>query len=138
MTNKTSSPDWWAASQVAQTLGSATRRLVALQDTDATIDWALRMSREHSGAAALSYFELAVLCGHSDPKVTAGARLEWNDLLRAVEKLQAAVKVKAAGEKAAAEQATAEKAAIERAAAEKVEAAKAAAAKAEEAVPDAV
>src|SRR5262249_41482757 len=97
------SVDWWAVTQAAQLLGANTRRLVALQDTDEAIRWCLDMSRSHSGVASLSYFEVAVMLGHRDRKGTAGARLEWNDLLLAVEKLQAAVAVKADAEKKAAE-----------------------------------
>jgi hypothetical protein len=119
MTTNTA-PDWWAVTQAAQGLGINTRRLVALHDADAAITWALRMSREHSGVAALSYYELAVMLGHRDPKVTASASLDWNELLRAVEKLDGAVKLKAAEEKAAAEKATIEQkeAAAKKAAAE--------------------
>ncbi len=143
MTNsKNTAPDWWAVTQAAQGLGINTRRLVATQDGDRALEWALRMSHEHSGVTALSYFELAVMLGHRDPKVTAGARLEWSDLLRAVEKLAGTIKVKAAAEKAAADKAAAEaKAAAEKTAAEE----KAAEApsntppvKEKEAVPDAV
>jgi hypothetical protein len=116
-------PDWWAVTQAAQGLGINTRRLVALHDAETAITWALRMSREHSGIAALSYFELAVMLGHRDAKVTAGASLEWNELLRAVEKLQAAVKVKADEERRAADEAAAAaKAAAEKEAAEAAEA----------------
>lgn len=117
MTNrKNTAPDWWAVTQAAQGLGINTRRLVALHDGDAAITWALRMNREHSGVAALSYLELAVMLGHSDPKVTVGASHEWNELLRAVEKLAAAVRIKAAEEKAVVEKAAAEQNAEEAAA----------------------
>jgi hypothetical protein len=146
MTNNNTAPDWWAVTQAAQGLGVNTRRLVALHDTDAVITWALRMSREHTGVAALSYYELAVLAGHRDAKVTASARLDWNELLRSVEKLAGAVKAKAAEEKAAAEKVAAEKAAAKKAAAEKAAADKAASEAGnekpptdeKEAVPDAV
>jgi hypothetical protein len=110
MTTKTTTPDWWAVTQAAQGLGIQTRRLVALHDADAAITWALRMSREHTGVASLSYYELAVMLGHHDAKVTAGASLEWHEMLQAVQTLAAAVKAKAAEEKAAAEKAAAEEA----------------------------
>jgi hypothetical protein len=104
--------DWEAAEQVADRLGMNTRRLVSLGDPDAAIEWALRMSREYTGIAALSYYELAVILGHREPKVTAGATLEWRELLRSVETLAATVKEKVAAEQAAAaERAAAEEAA---------------------------
>jgi hypothetical protein len=148
MTTKTQTKaqiDWWAVTQAAAGLGINTRRLVALREPDQAIEWALRMSREHGGVASLSYYELAVMLGYQDPKVTAGASLAWNELLLAVEKLQAAVKEKIADENAAAEKAAEKKAAEEKAAREKAaktktvrEAAGAARKqKAEKAVPDA-
>jgi len=109
MSTKTTEPDWQAATQAAQALGINTRRLVALHDTDAAITWTLQMSREHTGVAALSYYELAVMLGHQDGKVTAGATLAWHELLQAVGKLQATVKAKAAEEKATADEAAARK-----------------------------
>ena len=140
MTRKTTDIDWWAVTQAAQGLGITTRRLVALHDPDAAITWALRMRSEHTGPAALSYYELAVMPGHRDAKVTAAASLDYAELLRAVETLHAAVKVKAAEEKRAAEEAAA---AVKAAAEEKAAAAKAAREKAaaeaaseESAVPD--
>jgi hypothetical protein len=101
--------DWWPVTQAAQGLGVNTRRLVALHDTDQAITWCLQMSREHVGVAALSYYELAVMLGHHDGKVTAAASLDWAELLKAVETVAAAVKVKIQEEKEAAEKAAAEK-----------------------------
>jgi hypothetical protein len=97
-------PDWFAVTQAAQALGSGTRRLVALHDTETAIAWCLQMSREHSGVTALSYYELAVMLGHRDKKTRERAALEWNSLLREVEALAGAVKVKADEEKRAAEE----------------------------------
>lgn len=118
--------DWWAVTQAAQGLGVNTRRLVALHDTDRAIIWALQMSREHTGVASVSYYELAVMLGHRDTKVAAGASLDWNELLKAVEKVAGSVRAKVEEEKAAAD--AARKAAEEKAAAEREEAEKKAAA----------
>jgi hypothetical protein len=128
--------DWWAVTQAAQGLGINTRRLVALHDTDRAITWALQMSREHSGVASLSYYELAVMLGHRDTKVAAGASLDWNELLKAVEKVSGSVRAKVEEEKAATE--AARKAAEEKAAAEREEAEKRAAEEAPEVEAEAV
>jgi hypothetical protein len=122
MSTKTTDIDWWAVTQAAQGLGINTRRLVAQHDADQAITWALQMSREHGGVASLSYYELAVMLGHRDGKVTAGASLEWNELLKAAEKVVGSVRAKVEEEKVAAEaarMAAEEKAAAERAEAEK-------------------
>jgi hypothetical protein len=138
MTSRSKPPDapetdWWAVAQAAQGLGINTRRLVALRDTDAAIDWCLQMRREHGllgqvdGVASLSYYEIAVMLGHRDKKLTETARLDWSNLLGEVEALAGAVKIKVAEEKRAAEeaaaaaQAAAEKEAAEREAAERAE-----------------
>jgi hypothetical protein len=107
-TDTTESIDWWAVTQAAQGLGSNTRRLVALHDVDRAITWVLQMSLEHNGARSLSYYELAVMLGHHDAKVTTAASRDWNELLRQVERLRAAVKVKVDAEQAQAEAAKAE------------------------------
>jgi hypothetical protein len=107
-TDTAESIDWWEVMQAAQGLGINTRRLIALHDVDGAIAWALQMSREHNGARSLSYYELAVMLGHRDAKVTTAAGRDWNELLRQVEQLRAAVKVKADAEQAQAEAAKAE------------------------------
>jgi hypothetical protein len=120
MSTKTTEVDWWAVTQAAQGLGINTRRLVALRDADRAITWALQMSREHNGAASLSYYELATMLGHRDAKVTTRADHDWNALLREAEQLRAAVKVKVDAERAEAEKAKAQ--AEKAAAAEKAKA----------------
>jgi hypothetical protein len=60
--------DWKAAEAAAEKLGFNTRRLVGSRDADAAIQWALRMSREHSGVASASYYDLAVMLGHESEK----------------------------------------------------------------------
>jgi hypothetical protein len=104
--------DWEAADQAAQSLGLITRQHVADRDPEVAIAWALQMSREHAGITSLSFYELAVMLGHRDPKVVAGAPLEWRQLLRSVEEIAATVKVKIAeAEKTAASDAAAERSA---------------------------
>jgi hypothetical protein len=116
----TTEPDWWAVNQAAQGLGINTRRLVALHDVDAAITWCLQMRSQHSGTAKLSYYELAVMLGYRDENVTAGASLEWDELLRSVEAIAGPVKAKAAEEKRLADEAAAAaRAAAEQEAAEK-------------------
>jgi hypothetical protein len=53
--------DWAVVDYVAARLGAHTRRLVAERDPDAVFRWVERMSREHSGPASATYFELAML-----------------------------------------------------------------------------
>jgi hypothetical protein len=105
----TTTIDWPAADATAANLGLRTRQIVAERNAEAVKAWCLRMASEHGGGAnalrSLSYFELAVLTGHREPEVTAGATLEWRDLLRSVETLAATVQVKIDAEKAAAEEA---------------------------------
>jgi hypothetical protein len=88
--NTSSAADWAAAEEVAARVGANTRRLIALRDP-AAIAWVLQVSREHTGVASLTYYELAVMLGHRGAKVTAAAYLDWNGLLREVGELQAAV-----------------------------------------------
>jgi hypothetical protein len=59
--------DWKAADQVAARCGARTRALTSDRDLDELRPWALRMSREHSGPAAATYYELAVLVGAAKP-----------------------------------------------------------------------
>lgn len=61
MTTTTETIDWAGADEIAARLGARTRRLVADRDAEAVIEWARRMGREHSGPAANTYVELAVL-----------------------------------------------------------------------------
>jgi hypothetical protein len=104
--------DWWAVTQAAQGLGINTRRLVALRNTDEAREWALQMSREQQGVISLSYYELAAMLGHREPEIEAAAGRDWNELLRAAEKLAAAVKVKVQEEAAAAKTAAEGKAEV--------------------------
>jgi hypothetical protein len=64
--------DWKAAEAVAQQLGLHTRQLVTTRDADAVRERALWAARDHDVGShnvprASSYFELAVLVGHSEP-----------------------------------------------------------------------
>ena len=65
--------DWEAAEAVAERLGAMTRKLVAERDVDAAKDWALRMARENdygmNALRSMSYHELSVLLGHSEPAI---------------------------------------------------------------------
>ena len=111
--------DWNAAETVAERLGIRTRSLVAAGDADQAMGWALQMSHEHSGVAAVSYFELAVMLGYRDPEASLD---DWSDLLQSVHKIAGVVKAKIADEEAAAKAAAkeaAEKEAAEKEAAEK-------------------
>jgi hypothetical protein len=70
----TNSIDWDAAINIASGLGRRTLELVARRDIDGVREWALQMasacgsSSAANGQRAASYFELAVLAGHVDPK----------------------------------------------------------------------
>jgi signal transduction histidine kinase len=139
-TTTTEAIDWEACWSLASRLGAHTRTLLVERDYDAARAWALQMAGAYgqaspaNGVRAVSYYELAVLLGHREPEIDAAASLDWNELLPAVEKLAAAVKVKAQDDKAAAE-AAARKAA-EKEAARKVEEEAARKAAEEEAVED--
>jgi hypothetical protein len=105
VTTATDTIDWAAVEQVATRLGINTRRLVLLGDPDAAIAWALQMSREWRGLAALSYYELAVMLGYREQEAATGATLEWRELIRSVETIAATVKMKIDAEQAAAKEA---------------------------------
>jgi hypothetical protein len=78
--------DWKAATDVADTLGRRTLRLVSERDPKAIIQWALDMARtssvsSYSAPRVASYLELAVLVGYAPPVPDTPsdreARFEW-------------------------------------------------------------
>lgn len=112
--------DWATADAVAAGLGLMTRKVVAEGDAEAAQRWCLMMTRTHTGEGnalrSLSYFELAVVLGHREPKIDAAAGLKWGELVVATQRLAAAVKAKAAEDDAARANADAEKKAAEQSA----------------------